>query len=100
MRFSELCNAEYGERGILCFHLHPGGTMTELSSVLHPDIRQFLIDTPELCADTVVWLTAERREWLASRYVSAQWDMQELLAKKDKIVEEKHLLNRMNVGLD
>jgi NAD(P)-dependent dehydrogenase (short-subunit alcohol dehydrogenase family) len=100
MRFSEICNSEYGDQGILCFHIHPGAVLTEMSSQMHPDIRQFLVDTPELGADTLVWLTAERRDWLAGRYVSAQWSMEELLAKKDKIAEENHLLNRMNVGLD
>jgi hypothetical protein len=100
MRFSELLDAEYRSKGLLCFHMHPGGVMTDLSSVMHPDMGQFLVDKPELGADTLVWLTAERREWLAGRYVSAAWDMEELLAKKERIVEEKHLVNRLVVGLE
>jgi len=30
-----------------------------------------LTDTPELVANTIVWLT-ERRKWLSARYVSVQ----------------------------
>jgi len=36
------------------------------------------VDEPELAADTLVWLTRERRKWLAGRYVSYNWDMEEL----------------------
>lgn len=64
------------------------------------EIKQFLIDTPEMSADTLVWLTAERREWLAGRYLSAQWNMEEVLAKKERIIREDHLVMRMAVGTD
>ena len=35
----------------------------------------------------MVFLTQERREWLAGRYVNCKWDMPEFLAKKGEIVE-------------
>lgn len=35
-----------------------------------------------------VWLTSERRDWLAGRYVSCNWDMAELLHRQDEIVEK------------
>ena len=100
MRFTELCIAEYGEQGLLSYHLHPGGVDTELASLLRPEVKQFLVDTPRLGADTITWMTAERREWLQGRYVSAQWDMKELLDKREKIVKEDHLKMRLSVGLD
>lgn len=46
-----------------------------------------LRDTPELGADTMVFLTQEKRDWLAGRFVSCAWDMPELLAKRDEIVK-------------
>ena len=98
MRFSEMCNSEYGDQGILSYSLHPGGVETELGRHLQADFKQFLIDTPEMGADTIVWLTAERREWLAGRYVSATWNMKELLDKREKLVEEDHLKMRLMVG--
>jgi hypothetical protein len=48
-----------------------------------------LIDTPELAADSLVWLTRERREWLAGRYVSCNWDMEELEERKEEMVGDK-----------
>lgn len=53
------------------------------------------IDTPELAGDTIVWLTSERRDWLAGRYVSCNWDMTELLARRDEIVEKDLLKLRL-----
>ena len=41
---------------------------------------------PELAADTIVFLTSEKRTWLAGRYISCTWDMPEFLAKKEAIV--------------
>lgn len=46
-----------------------------------------LTDTPGLAADTIVWLTQERKDWLAGRYLSASWDMPEVMAQKDEIVK-------------
>ena len=45
-----------------------------------------LTETTELPGHTIVWLTQERREWLAGRYIDCTWDVEELLAKKDEIV--------------
>ena len=100
VRFSQILMTEYGEQGLLSFSVHPGSTMTELAKPLKQEILQFLIDKPEIGGDTLVWLTAERREWLAGRFINAQWDMQELLEKKDRIVKEDHLKMRLSVGLD
>lgn len=56
-----------------------------------------MIDTPELCAGFVVWLTKGQRAWLNGRYVSATWDVDELEAKKDDIVKGDKLKLRMVV---
>ena len=54
-------------------------------------MRSALVDKPELAGDSLVWLTKERREWLNGRYVAVNWDMGELLERKQE-VEEKNLL--------
>ena len=41
-----------------------------------------------------------RRDWLASRYVSCTWDMEELVSMKDKIVKNDLLKVRLDVGTD
>lgn len=53
-------------------------------------------ETPELSADSLVFLTKEKREWLAGRYVNVTWDLPELMAKEDDIVKG----NKLKVKLD
>lgn len=52
-------------------------------------------DTPQIASDTMVFLTAERREWLAGRYIDCCWDMEEFLSKEKEIVEGDKLKMRM-----
>lgn len=98
LRFSEFVNAEYAEKGVLCYSIHPGGVMTELAKAMPKSAHGLLVDTPALAADSVVWLTAERREWLAGRYVSVTWDMEELVKKRDEIEAKDLLKVRMLVA--
>jgi NAD(P)-dependent dehydrogenase (short-subunit alcohol dehydrogenase family) len=100
IRFTEFINAEYGEQGLLSIAVHPGGVPTELAKGMPEAAHHVLIDQPALAADTFVWLTAERRDWLASRYVSCTWDMEELGGMKDKIVKKDLLKVRLDVGTD
>ena len=59
------------------------------------DLTTVLTDTPELASDTIVYLTQTKQDWLAGRYISCTWDMPELLAKKDDIVQRDILKIRM-----
>lgn len=52
-------------------------------------------DKPELAGDTIVFLTQERRERLAGRYLSCTWDMEELLARDDEITKGDKLKVRL-----
>ena len=94
-RFTEFLMVEYQDQGLLSFSIHPGGVRTELASALPISSHRFLVDKAELAADTMVWLTEEKRDWLAGRYVSCNWDMRELLEKKDDIVARDLLKFRM-----
>lgn len=53
------------------------------------------IDTPEIAADTIVYLTAEKRQWLSGRYINCTWDMPELLAQEQEIVAKDKLKVRL-----
>lgn len=44
-----------------------------------------------------MWLTKGGRTWLNGRYLSANWDVDELEAKKDEIIEGNKLKMRMVV---
>lgn len=60
-------------------------------------LAAFLVDTLELAGNTIVYLTQKRQEWLAGRYISVNWDMEELFKKKDEIVEKDLLRVRMAI---
>lgn len=91
LRLTEFLDAEYGGQGLLALAVHPGSVMTELAMRLGPEAHGVLVDTPQLAADTLAWLTQERRAWLGGRYVSVSWDMGELVAQRDEIVRGNKL---------
>ncbi|KAI9738093.1 MAG: hypothetical protein M1818_005521 [Claussenomyces sp. TS43310] len=96
LRLGEFVEAEYAAKGVNCFSVHPGGVLTEMSKHVE-EIRPMLVDTPDLCGGFIVWLTKGRRTWLNGRYLSATWDVDELEAMKDEIVEGNKLKVRMVV---
>jgi len=61
------------------------------------DNFKVLVDTPELGADSMVFLTQEKRDWLAGRYISLNWDMPTFLSKEDEIVMGDKLKLRLVV---
>lgn len=98
LRFSEMLNVEYGAQGVLAFCVNPGGIETDLSRTLDESLaKAYLTDSIELPADSIVFLAQQRREWLAGRYISCTWDMEDLLAKQTSIVEQDLLKVRMAV---
>ncbi|OBT61064.1 hypothetical protein VE03_09481 [Pseudogymnoascus sp. 23342-1-I1] len=97
LRFTEFIDAEYRDEGILAFAVHPGGVLTDMGRKLPIERQGFLTETPELVADTIVFLTEQRREWLAGRYVAVTWDMEEFLSKRDEIIKMDKLKVRMIV---
>ncbi|RYO85564.1 hypothetical protein DL766_007541 [Monosporascus sp. MC13-8B] len=89
LRLTESINADYGDQGILAYSIHPGNIITEMagnSDDLDPRFKVAFTETAELTGDSVVYLTSERRDWLAGRYVNVTWDLPELETKKDEIV--------------
>lgn len=87
-RFTEFLHVENAEKGLVAYALHPGGVKTELAMVMPEWMHKVLIDTPELPADVMVWLSQEKRDWLSGRYVSATWNMEELASRQDEIVKK------------
>ncbi|GAW11096.1 hypothetical protein ANO14919_004350 [Xylariales sp. No.14919] len=86
-RLAEFLATEYEEQGLVCYAIHPGGIKTELASNMPKYMWDLLHDEPALPAHTIVWLIKEHRLWLSGRFVSVNWDMEELESKKDEIVE-------------
>jgi NAD(P)-dependent dehydrogenase (short-subunit alcohol dehydrogenase family) len=97
LKLNNYLMAENGSDGILAYAVAPGGVLTDMGSGFPSEFHDRLTDTPQMVADTLVWLTKERREWLASRYVDSRWDMEELEAKKEEILRRDLLKVRMAV---
>jgi NAD(P)-dependent dehydrogenase (short-subunit alcohol dehydrogenase family) len=96
LRWTESLQVEYGDQGLLAICINPGAIKTKMSEGLLPEtVRDAFPDSPDIAGDTIAWLASERREWLGARYVSCVWDMEELVARKDEIVEGDKLKLRM-----
>ncbi|PVH95778.1 NAD(P)-binding protein [Periconia macrospinosa] len=97
-RLTEAIAESYGSRGVLAYGVHPGIVPTMPRPIGEPEGgKLFAVDDVGLCGPFLLWLVQERREWLSGRYVSANWDVDELVSKKDVIVREDKLKMRMVV---
>lgn len=50
-------------------------------------LKAVFTESPQLCADSLVYLSNTKAEWLSGRYINCTWDLPELLAKKEEIVK-------------
>ncbi|KAI8932948.1 hypothetical protein NX059_010417 [Plenodomus lindquistii] len=100
MQFTEHIDQDHGvgKDSMLVIAVHPGSVKTELALGLPDDYHEILNDEPALAGDTMVWLTRGRREWLGGRYISANWDMEQLSAKRDEILNGDLLKLRLAVN--
>ena len=94
-RLSEFINLDHGEDGIKCFAIHPGGVPTTLAKNMPEAIHSNLVDKPELAAGFIVWLCSGKADWAKGRYLSSNWDVDELLQMKDQIIKDDLLVNRL-----
>jgi hypothetical protein len=80
------------------FAVHPGAIMTELSKDIFSTRDPGTIDPVRLPAATLLRLTSGRDNYLSGKFVSANWDLDEVEKKyKDKIVEEEALVSRLAI---
>ena len=94
-RLCEFINVDHGEDGIKCFAIHPGGVATSLGKNMPEEMHPYLVDEPELAAGFIVWLCSGKADWATGRYLSSNWDVNELLKMKDQIINEDLLVNRL-----
>lgn len=97
-RLTETLVEMYAEDGILFHAVHPGTVKDTAFPPGFPEsFKQMCRDDASLCGAFLIWLVKERRDWLNGRYISANWDVGELEALKDEIVEGDKLKMRMVV---
>lgn len=96
LKFTEMLLVEEAEKGLLAFSVHPGGVMSKMSEVAFPkELWHLFEDQTQLAGDTIAWLTQVRREWLAGRWLSCNWDMEELLNRRTEIEDGDKLKMRL-----
>ncbi|KAK3641101.1 hypothetical protein LTR56_011547 [Elasticomyces elasticus] len=93
LRLMETIHEEYSSEGLAAYTIHPGGVLTEMVKAAVPEaVHAYCLDSTELAGGFCVWLSKDQsHEWLSGRFASANWDADELDAKKD-VVLKKNLL--------
>ncbi len=98
-RLCEFVQSDHEEDGIKCFAIHPGGVATELGRNMPENMHEYLVDDPQLAAGFAVWLCSGKADWARGRYLSATWDVDELVARKEEILRDDLLVNRLRAKL-
>lgn len=97
-RLTEAIAEQYSEEGVLAYAVHPGTVRDTAFPPGFPEMfRAGCQDESNLCGAFCLWLVKERREWLSGRYLAANWDVEELEARKAEIIEKDLLKMRMTV---
>lgn len=94
-RLCEFVQSDHGDDGIKCFAVHPGGVATKLGHDMPESMHEYLVDLPDLAACFIVWLTSGQADWAKGRYLSANWDVEELLAARQEIESKDLFVNRL-----
>jgi hypothetical protein len=59
------------------------------------ELHSNLLDEPDLPAGFAVWLCSGKADWAKGRYLSCNWDVDELMRIKDRIIQDDLLVNRL-----
>jgi len=92
-RFVEFVTIEHPK--VKSFSFHPGGIRTELA-LSSRRLDDLLVDAVELPAATMLQLTSGRFDWLSSRFISTNWDLDEMEKNwKNNIIDQNALINKL-----
>ncbi|KAJ4308666.1 hypothetical protein N0V94_009257 [Neodidymelliopsis sp. IMI 364377] len=84
---------------VVAVALHPGIVETAMTLDM---FKKFALDTPELVGGVGAWLAGWEgpdRSFLNGRFVSANWDVENLVERKDEIVEKDLLKMALNAKM-
>ncbi|GME34926.1 Short-chain dehydrogenase/reductase SDR [Neofusicoccum parvum] len=82
--------------GFRFFNIQPGVVRTDMLEKsgleLLPEEDKLPIDEPELPGHFLVWLASPEAEWLKGKWLWANWDVDELKARKEEILTGNKLV--------
>ncbi|KAK9842396.1 hypothetical protein WJX84_000108 [Apatococcus fuscideae] len=87
-RLAQFIHNDHGKQGIRAFALHPGGVRTKLALGMPEGMHGILNSTPWLSGAACVYLASSRADFLRGRYIDSSWDVEELEARKEEIIEK------------
>ncbi|KAJ7214930.1 NAD-P-binding protein [Mycena pura] len=94
-RLNEYIHTEHPD--VKSFSVNPGAIKTRIADN-NPEAAPWLIDTLQLPAATLLRLTSGKEDWLSGRYVSSNWELDEVNTTwKAKIIGQDALVNRLHV---
>ncbi|KAH8688989.1 putative short-chain dehydrogenases/reductase [Talaromyces proteolyticus] len=102
-RIVESVAEQFKAEGLLAVSVHPGAVESKNAIKNSPkQFLKYLTDDPDLCGAFCVWLTRDpsQFQWLSGRLVSATWDPEQLLSRKDDIVKGDLLKFEARTTLD
>jgi len=97
-RFTEFLHFEYQDANVRTFTFHPGAVKTVLSKYVIPEHgHDMLGDSPELPGGFALWLATQgkKADFLRGRFISANWDVNDLLEREEEIVKKGLLFMRV-----
>ncbi|KAF7854506.1 uncharacterized protein EAF02_011681 [Botrytis sinoallii] len=90
-RFLEMVGSQFGEEGLVAVTVHPGAVATPMAAGNTPEVfLPYLVDSVDLCGGFCVWLSKNIKDlkWMNGRFLDARWDIDELLKRKQNVVEK------------
>ncbi|KAL1851993.1 putative secondary metabolism biosynthetic enzyme [Diaporthe australafricana] len=98
VRWSELASVDVPEGVARFISVHPGAVRTQMAAKFGLG-DSFAFTEGRLVGDFLVWLTGDSAAFLNGRFVSAKWDIDGLVSRKEDIVSQ-NLLRTSLQGFD
>ncbi|KAL3466050.1 hypothetical protein BJX64DRAFT_296439 [Aspergillus heterothallicus] len=92
LKSTEFLAAEHP--AITSISLDPGMVATDMAAGI-PLIAPFTLDDVSLAGGAAVWLTSGDKAFLSGRYLSANWDVEEIMNRKNDISERSLLVSTL-----
>jgi len=99
IQYTALLAAAYPET-LVAIAINPGINDTEMYPAVLKAVG-FNMNSPELTGGVTAWLAADpaRSQFLTGRVLTTEWDVEELVARKEEIVSKNLLTMQLNATL-